>query len=233
LDQAAGAIELDATNPQDGKACLYFRSNARTGTIASADFAVPATGQLAMTVYVRGQNIDPGTEFRLVLEVGEGERAYRRFATVKKAGIERADNSWGGRPLAILVDDLPLDSRSRMRIKFELTGPGEVWLDNVKLHDLLFPLQWYANSQAEILQLIKLIDAGKKYLEDGRVTDAVRLIEGYWPRFLFAYTPHVALPVAVQTEPKREAANSTQPDENQEPNPGISDRIKRFVPLLR
>jgi hypothetical protein len=134
------------------------------------------------------------------------------------------------------VNDLPLDSHGRMRVRFELSGPGEVWLDNVKLYDLLFPLKYYANSQAEIKQFFILIHAAQRSVEAGRVTDAVRLLEGYWPRFITAYTPMVQPPIAVQpavAAPKTEPESAPPANEQQEPAPSISERIKRFVPFVR
>jgi hypothetical protein len=234
---ANGAAELDATSPQDGKTCLYIRNNGQSAAVESDAFPAPATGQMAMTVFVRGQNMAPGTEVRLVVESASPGLSYRSSASVRADVIQRPDNAWG-RSLAIFLPDLPLDSRSQLRIRFELTGAGEVWLDNVKLYDLLFPLKsFYPRSQAEISQLLILIHAAKKAQEEGRQSDCQRLLEGYWPRFLMTYTPPVAPVIAIQPAPRSATSppnSSASPaNENQEPAPGISDRIKRIMPSLR
>jgi hypothetical protein len=226
--------ELDAIAPQDGKTCLYVHGRGENAAIDSEPFATPATGQLAMTVFARCQKIDPGTELRMVFETSAGP-AYRWAGRVggTQADAQRLETEW--RPFAILVDDLPLDSQSRMRVRFELSGPGEVWIDNVKLYDLLFPLKFYRHAQAEIKQLLILINAVRSAAEAGRIADSVRLLNGYWPRFITAYTPLAQPPIAVQPAPKPEAtpALTTPADEDEQAAPSISERIKRFVPFVR
>jgi hypothetical protein len=133
-----------------------------------------------------------------------------------------------------LVNDLPLDEKGRMRVRFELTGPGEIWLDNVKLYDLLCSLGYYPKAQAEIKQFLILLHAADRTVESGRFTDSVRLLEGYWPRFIMAY-----MPVRPPQQPIAAAPNDNDPlsppptDEDQEPAPSIGERIKRFVPFVR
>jgi hypothetical protein len=128
---------------------------------------------------------------------------------------------------------VPSGGRSQLRIRFEVTGGGEVWFDNVKLYDLLFPLKFYPRSQAEVEQLMILIHAAKKAQEDGRSSDCLQLLDGYWPRFLMAYTPPVAPVVAAQPAPAAAPRALAPPaDENQEPTPGISERLKRMMPSL-
>ena len=38
-------------------------------------------------------------------------------------------------------------------------------------------------------QVQKLIEAAQTFHEAGKITDCMRLLEGYWPRFLAEYTP--------------------------------------------
>ncbi|MGA2502449.1 MAG: hypothetical protein ABSH20_32305, partial [Tepidisphaeraceae bacterium] len=57
---------------------------------------------------------------------------------------------------------------------------------------------------------------------EGQVADCIRLLEGYWPRFLVENAPLPLTPIArpdprePQREPQREA--------------GILERMKNFVP---
>jgi hypothetical protein len=224
--------ELDASTPQEGKTCLYFHGGEQLAALESESFPIPPTGQLAMTVFARCQNVNAPTEMRIIFTTDQAGQEYRRsFVVGGQAGGQRLEPQW--RPYAILVDDLPLDVHSTMRVRFELTGPGEVWLDNIKLYDLLFPLKFYPNAQAEIKQFFILIHAAQRAVEDGRIADSVRLLEGYWPRFITAYTPPVQPPIAVETTPQNETSAAPPTDEQQEPAPSISERIKRFLPLVR
>ena len=131
------------TMPQDGKTCLYLQNRGNgTATIESNTFATPPTGQLVMLVFVRGQNVAPSSELRLVFETDDSAKPYRQFATLGGNGpaARPIAGDWGGGFL-FRSEDLPLDSRGKMRVKFELAGPGEVWIDNVQLYDLLVPAQ--------------------------------------------------------------------------------------------
>jgi hypothetical protein len=227
--------QLLSASPQDGQTCLYMRGGGRGAAIESEVFPAPPTGQLAMTVYARGRSIGPETNLRLVFESVRGGLPYQRAALVSAEKLQATGGQWG--LFAILVNDLPLESRGQMRITFELTGPGEVWLDNAVLYDVLFPLKFYGNAQAEILQLNKQIYAARSALETKQITDCVRLLDGYWPRFILAYRPPVQPKLAGGNGIDGQPPSPPQANERQEPAAGISEHIKRararFLPILR
>jgi hypothetical protein len=175
-----------------------------------------------MTVFVRGENVDPNTELRLVFETEGVGTPYRQLATLggSHPGAQPLAAQWGY--YAFRCEDLPLDSHGRMRVQFELSGKGEVWIDNVELHDVLFPLKFYEHSESEKLELVKLIHAADSALEDGRLSECVELLEGYWPRFLTAYAP--AVEPAVATAPTdQENVEETSADEREAPPPSVSE----------
>ena len=101
-----------------------------------------------------------------------------------------------------------------------------------KSYDLLFPLPFYRFQQQENLQLVKLKQAAHSSHEAGRITDCVRLLESYWPRFLMAYTPVVERPMDEETAPKQIAISPRPPaDPSQEPRPGVGERLKGLFKL--
>jgi hypothetical protein len=221
----------DANGPQDGKACLYFRNAGQFAAVESDLFSIPATGQLAMTVFARGENLAPGTKLRIGFKADEDGRSYRTVLTALPGidGNQQADQR--GRYKAILVNDLPLKSNGQMRILFELTGPGEVWLDNVKLNDLLFSLGFYDKSRTEILQLLRRTDDAQSAFDAGQISECLQVMDGYWPRFVRAYTPPVVPKVAAApAAPQQQLA--PQPKESEQPAPGVGDRLKRIVPPI-
>jgi hypothetical protein len=192
-----------------------------------------------MMVFARCKTADPATELRLVCEWENRGQRDRRAAKVQCAQLVRPNQDWDPRPLAIPYVDLPLDSQATMRIVFELNGPGEIWLDNVTMYDLLFPLSWYGNSQAEKLQLVKLTGSAENAFERDQLSDCLQLLDGYWPRFVMAYRPPNAPKVAVrpgvaaaapppQGQPPN-AAPAPPADQNQPAAPGVMDRFKRWV----
>ncbi|MCI0333223.1 MAG: hypothetical protein L0228_08380 [Planctomycetes bacterium] len=228
----SAAVELDATNPQDGTTCVYFRNDGQLAALESEPFPIPPTGQLAMTVYVRDQKIASG-ELRMVIEAIHEGHVYRRSAIVAPPAPGPASASSPWQYKAILVNDLPLELRGEMRVRFELTGPGEVWLDGVQLYDLLFPLKFYKYDEAEILQFVQLTHAAKNAYEEGRVVDCARLLDRYWPRFLTEYTPLIRPVNIVQPAANEQQPLPAQANQNQEPAPGIGERIKSIFPFVR
>jgi hypothetical protein len=115
------------------------------------------------------------------------------------------------------ANDLPLEGLSSLRVRFELTGPGEVWLDDVQLCALLF-------QDAEKNALLKLIAPADLKLDGGRVRDCIQLLEGYWPRFLRDNVPASRTPLVRRPDPL-----ARRPDEP-EPSSGFFDRVKSLVP---
>ncbi|MEX2093846.1 MAG: hypothetical protein WD971_14265 [Pirellulales bacterium] len=223
------AADLDATLPKEGRSCLYLQNRGNgKATIESESFATPPTGQLVMWVFARGENVAPSTELRLVFEVDGAAQPYRKFTVLggNRPGANPLTNAWGS-GYAFSSEDLPLDSRGRMRIKFELSGPGEVWIDNVQLYDLLFPLYFYERSEPEKLELVKLITAVDSALENGELAECVRKLEGYWPRFLNAYTP-AAAPAIATRPPRQEIAVPAAEVEQTPAEPRVGSRWFEF-----
>ena len=67
-----------------------------------------------------------------------------------------------------------------------------MWIDSVQLYDLLFPLCFTNRAKKrgpDASNWSKLISAAKSSLENGELAECARMLEGYWPRFLNAYTP--------------------------------------------
>lgn len=217
-DPSQTSAELDATLPQQGNTCLYLQNRGNgTATLESNTFATPPTGKLMIWVFVRGANVAPNTELRIGFEVDDETLPYRKFTTLggSASASHAVPTDWGSGFL-FCSEDLPLDSRGKMRLKFELTGTGEIWIDNVQLHDLLYPIPFYQRSEAEKLALVKLKSAAGSAFENGRLAECVDRLDGYWPRYLNAYTPTVAPPMANQTPPATEPQPATTTEQEAE-----------------
>ena len=168
------------------------------------------------------------SELRMVIEARYEGQLYRRSQIVAPANPNAPDQWQFSKP--ILVNDLPLELRGDLRIRFEMTGPGEVCLDAVNLYDLLFPLKFYKFEEAEILQFVQLNHAAQSAFDEGRIVDCARVTEKYWPRFLAEYTPRIepVIPVPIQ-----QARLATPPKQNEQPVPSIGERIKSVFPFVK
>jgi hypothetical protein len=94
-------------------------------------------------------------------------------------------------------------------------------------------LNFYANAGAECIALTQQIHAVKAAYDSKQISDCVRLLEGYWPSFIVANRPLVQS--AIADSERKNGPNELPPQANQgqEPAPGISDRIKRLLPIRR
>lgn len=230
-DVVGATAELDATKPASGKSSLGLQSRGPEVAVESNTFATPPTGQLLMAVRVRGENLAPESEVRIVFEADRAGRPYQKFWTVggNRLNSQPLSSEWG-RPFAVGVNDLPLDSKGRMRVRFELTGAGDVWIDEVQLYDVLFPLSFYQFTKEEKLEFVKLRHKANREYEDNQLADCVRSLEGYWPRFLVTYLPPVQPAVANQAVPVAQQ-QPMAPNQNlqQEPEGG---GWRRFLPSI-
>ncbi len=114
---------------------------------------------------------------------------------------------------------MPSEQLTDLRVRFDLTGPGEVWIDDVELREF---------DEQEIRELKKMITFAFYTLESRQLADCLRLLESYWPRFLVANVP---LSQNVAARPRyvpRAPAPTPAPDE--ETKPGIMDRVRRAMP---
>ncbi len=228
---SGATAELDASQPASGKSCLALHSIGPAVAIESNTFATPPTGQLLMAVRVRGENLAPGSELRIIFEADRAGQPYRTFWAVggQRPNSQPLASAWG-RPFAVGVNDLPLDSKGRMRVRFELSGAGDVWIDEVQLYDVLFPLSFYQFTKEEKLEFVKLRHKANREYEDNQLADCVRSLEGYWPRFLVEYLPPVA-PVMVKEPPPAVRQAAVPPEQQQPTEPGTLEKIKKWVPF--
>jgi hypothetical protein len=218
------SITLDRKYSHGGKQAAKIQSKGPIACLISQPFTPPATGRLSMAVWLRVDAPQRQPPFRLAVEGKLNGRDYYRYAQVGQPPE-------GGPPAAALgseweqfifqVDDLPLTGLSPLRVRFDLMGPGEVWVDDVQLFSLAF-------SKPEIVELSKLIFLADVKLQNAQLGDCVRLLEGYWPRFLDENVPLSASLIAKQPAAKKPAPENP-PAETAE-RTGLMDRVKNLIP---
>jgi hypothetical protein len=217
------SIRLDKASPHDGPQSAHLASTGATGGLVSHAFAPPATGRLAVSVWLRTADASQQPSVRIAIEGLTSGRTFYRF---NQFGRD-AEGQEAVRPIpaewtqfVIEANDLPLDSLSAVRVRLELVGPGEVWIDEVQLCELVF-------DRREQSLLFRLITPGDVQLQNGRIADCIRLLEGYWPRFLVEYVQLNEAPAAQRAEalPAR-----SRPPQEADRSGGLFDRLKNFVP---
>jgi hypothetical protein len=145
------------------------------------------------------------------------DQPYRRTAPVGRGtNVPKLAGEWA--PYVFEFPELPARGLSSVRIGFELSGEGEVWIDDVRLFDL----QKFEDNQRNALSLTLQLTRIK--LEQREYADLLRLLEGYWPRFLMAnVTP------AEGTLAQRPRATEKAPVAPEVPKASMLERLKRSV----
>ncbi|MBX3413582.1 MAG: family 10 glycosylhydrolase [Pirellulales bacterium] len=178
----AEAATLDGANPRTGGQTLKLTGTGALTTVVSRAFDPPKTGRLSMFVWLRVADASRQPNLRLALEGILDGKPYYRHAIV---GLERPDGQigTGWTQYQFQVNDLPLEGLRDLKVRFDMKGPGEVWIDDVDLRHLSFTKQ-------ELVELSKLVHLADAKLRSRQFVDCVRVLDSYWPQFLVA---HVAL----------------------------------------
>ena len=217
-DQPGVGVRLDTTTKNNGRRSVVLSGNGPIGSLVSLPFDSPVTGRMSMWVWLRVADVAKQPPLRLALEGRLDGRPYYRFAPVgADAANVQLSTQWA--PYVFQVDDLPMEGLSRLQVRFDLMGPGEVWIDDVQLFDLRF-------NEKELRELSKLITVADHQLRSGQLGDCMRLLEGYWPSFLEANVP-LDPAMANRPKPHRPAAPV---DEKPKHSVGILQRMKGLLP---
>lgn len=213
----------------DGATSITMRSiGKRTATLASDPFPFPTTGQLVLGLQVAAT--DSSSQANLKIELEEVDGPYRKAALLQANQLtpdpNDSENPW--LPVVFPVDDLPLEERGELRLRFTLSGPGEVHIDDLRLEDLILPLDGYEaiDLRSERFAVVRLLTAAEKALQEGRLEACREQIESYWARFLVDNFPRRDEPTVIaETDEKADPT-----DEVPEATPSLSERLRGYLP---
>jgi hypothetical protein len=221
--QLGVTIGLDTREKREGLGAVRLATQGPVATLISEPFDPPSTGRVTISVWLRGANVAQQPPVRVSL-VGKREgQDFFCFAYLSGNQAPRAffGADWGAKPVSVPVNDLPLEGLSRLQLRFDLLGPGEIWIDDVQLSNLEF-------DKKEWPQLLKLIAPADAKLQRGDVGDCLGLLEGYWPQFLMTHVPMEQNPVSQVPAGSRPPAS--RPQKEPPHTPGIIDRMRKYVP---
>lgn len=218
----SGMLAVDRYERHSGEMSLRLSGKRQVVSLQSNLFAIPQTGRLALVVWVRTDEVQNQPVFRLAVEGPDNGRAYYRFAQL--GGNRRGDvpltREW--RQYQFQVEDLPVDTLERVRVRFDLMTPGNVWIDDVELYDLKF-------NKNERIELSKILVAAHGALREGQLADCRQLLEGYWPQFLRQFVAvdesAAAHPVPTPLSDPAAAPPSKRPESR-----GMLERLKGYLP---
>jgi hypothetical protein len=207
---------VTATPGADGERAGVLRSTEESASIATLPFATPGTGEIAVMANVRVINLSEDAELRLIVEASGRRTTLAQSAAVLKQ--HSAAKEWNAYQFG--VEDLPLNSTGEMRIRVELVGTGEVWIDNLQLHHLVYPLRIYPKeSDQQVLALVQHVKTTRKALESQQYGECQEMLDAYWSQFLIQHLPEIVVPENASPE-----ATANEPT----PEPRMTDRMKSW-----
>lgn len=220
-DSTGRAVAPDHGQQHGGAQSLRVQSDGPVTWVRSEPFPPPATGRLSVWVWLRIADPKQQPPLRLAVEGRTTGDVYYKFAQVG-LGTDAPPLSPKWAPYLFQVDDLPPAGLLDLRVGFDLMGAGEVWIDDVQVFDAWF----YDNERDELLKNIALADVD---LNEGRVSDCLKFLDGYWPRFLLTHVPGESPRPLVKTAAPRHAGapEFAQPTASKrESKPSILERLK-------
>ncbi len=213
-------VEVDATQSRSGKASLRLAGAEQPPSVMSSPFKAPKTGRLTVRLWARSSS--PASGLRLQVGVlGEHDgKTFYRLGQVQEIG-----NDWGPRPAEIYIPDVPEQGLETLRLHLQLVGQGEVWIDDVQLDALDF------SAQQEQIALIKTVHSARATLLGRQVPQCIRILEGYWPRFLLEHVPPFESPQPAVAQTPQQPVPPPQPkDEDKKESGKFLGRIRDLVP---
>ncbi|MCO6454412.1 MAG: hypothetical protein J5I93_03770 [Pirellulaceae bacterium] len=189
--------------------------------VRSEPIAVPETGRLRVSVWLRTSDQQRQPPLRLAVEGRLGGETYYRFANVGAENPQaQVRERWA--EYQFVVDNLPLTGLSDLRVGFDLMGPGEVWIDEVRLFDL-----WFDKTERD--ELLKNVALADLQLDEGQLRDCQKFLDSYWARYL---SYHVPLPEpAVAARPAvTPVPDAAPPPADSDTAPSLLDRFRQLVP---
>lgn len=210
----------DAEGPQAGAHCMHLSVVDGRGYLRSNPLPTPRTGRLTATFWLRTDDVASQPPMRVAVTGRQAGQEFYEFETLGKAAVKkwRLGEEW--RKFEVSFSNLPLDGWETLRLRFDLLGPGDVWIDDVVLRDLVL-----AKDQQEEWRFT--VSMAALHLKQGDIVDCQRLLDGYWPRLLEANVEVPAAAVARRSRP-----TNSQPPPLKEDGPDFFDRLRKVLPAF-
>jgi hypothetical protein len=218
---AGSRVAIDRRTAHSGANAVQLTGTGAAVSLTSAPFAPPTTGRLAIEVYLRATDAAQPPSLRIAVEGKLAGGVFDPHGVINRIDTSAAPNGW--ELYRFPIDTLPLEGLSELRLRFDLLGAGEIWIDDVQVYDLRF-------DPPELLELGKLVGLASVHLEKGQFVDCSRLLDGYWPRFLVANVPLANNnPVAARPQP----LNLPPPPQDPPKKGGVLESLRSYVPRFR
>ena len=197
-----------------GKQSMRITNRGASVVVRSDFFPTPKSGRLTISVRLRAEDPEKDATLRMGVEGPDDVHWIPPVATLGGPGTRPLPEDWAWYHFP--VDDLAVDGPDQIRVHFEVLGSATVWIDDLQLFDRSF-------SDNEKTELSKIGFSARVAWEKGDWRDCRRLLDSYWPQFLFEYVPPIEEPIA-----RAPARPKPAPDKKEKES--MLDRIRVWIP---
>jgi len=165
--EGGGSVEVDRDRPHSGRGSLRFDGRAGPASaVVSEAFRPEARTPLTVRAWVRADRPDARARVR-VEGVAVGGRPYARQVEVP------ARLDWS--EVVLKASGLPEGGLDSARVRFELAGPGKLWVDDVAVRNDALTESERFNARRDLIAALSAYRA-KRY------ADFARLAGSHWTR---------------------------------------------------
>jgi hypothetical protein len=154
-------IAIDGSNPHSGQGSLKLTAPAAPVSVTSGEFVPTSASSMTIQAYLRAEPAD--SRVRLWIQGEVGGQPYLRRTEIKVA------STWEQK--AVRVTDLPAGGLDSARLRFELMGPGTLWIDDLHLIGETAPRAVRLNAQRTLLAALQAYRA-QHYAEFARLSSS-------------------------------------------------------------
>jgi hypothetical protein len=214
---SSSAFESDDREPHGGSRCVRVVGEGTRVSLWSDPLPMPALGRISVRGWLRSDGTTGHPVIRIAVVGGQEGPTYERSVAVEpQDGDSPPGATW--RPFELTADDLPSSMTETIRLRLDVEGLGQTWIDDVEVVELSF-------SKEERIALQRLLLTAGFHLDEGKTGDCLSLLDGYWPSLLRSHVPLASAESDVRPTEPREARAPTSK------KPGFLDRIKEWNPF--
>ena len=215
-----GRVLLDSRSMHSGMQSLMLEGVGTPVGIKSTLLTPQPAGRAVIEVWLRALPVEGKLPAVRISMQGTSPAGPFVSQGVQQAVGATAQKPGDWVPYSFSIENLPQDGLSDVSVKFELLGPGQVWIDDVQVRGF---------SERELAELAKINTMASLHLEKGRYADCARLLDGYWPQFLVSNIPLTSTSTPVARRPKPVApATPVEPAKS----PSLFETMKSYLPPM-
>jgi hypothetical protein len=161
----ANSAEIDSTQFHTGHGSLRIDAQAPPAIVLSDRFVPDVQASLTIQAWFRADQ--PDTKLRVWID---GESASQPFVRRSELTVP---TDWS--PLAVRTTEVPPAGLTGARLRFELLGPGRLWVDDLSLTSEVL-------SETERVNVQRALVAALNAYRAKRYADFARLAGSHWAR---------------------------------------------------